>query len=227
MNLRSKVLRFLLFAFQSFCVEHYLPEMVGRKFDGLNNKRTGLENILPSTKSFPESFWNWNRQEHSRLVCSSPGYYCDQSWKKMLSRIIKSFFVFISRGGKQRRKNLFDFISLLRESIQPFDIVYFVAKWCLLKLRFLNPVFQFKDFPHISVFFQLTVLQILSGDSHCGPRKICGGRMREEYFPYFSAFQLSSLAGHLVFLTFSTCSAPKQQALSYQYALCTALQREQ
>ena len=56
MNLMSKVLRFLLFAFQSFCVEYYLPEMVGRKFDGLNNKRTGLENILPSTKSFPESF---------------------------------------------------------------------------------------------------------------------------------------------------------------------------
>ena len=48
--------------------------------------------------------------------------------KKMLSRIIKSFFVFISRGGKQRRKNLFDFISLLRESIQPFTIVNFVAK---------------------------------------------------------------------------------------------------
>ena len=56
MNLRSKVLRFLLFAFQSFCVEYYLPEMVGRKFDGLNNKRIGLKNILPSTKSFPESF---------------------------------------------------------------------------------------------------------------------------------------------------------------------------
>ena len=115
-----------------------------------------------------------------------------------------------------------------RESNQPFDIVCFVAKQCLLKKRFLNPVFQFKDFHTFqSFFFQLTVVQILSGDSHCGPRKICGGRMRKEYFPSFSAFQLCPLAGHLVFLTFSTCSAPKQQALSYQYALCTALQREQ
>ena len=56
MNLRSKVLRFLLFPFQSYCVEYYLPEMVGRKFDGLNNKRIGPKNILSSTKSFPESF---------------------------------------------------------------------------------------------------------------------------------------------------------------------------
>ena len=56
MNLRSKVLHFLSFPFQSYRVEYYLPEMVGRKFDGLNNKRTGLKNILPSTKSFPESF---------------------------------------------------------------------------------------------------------------------------------------------------------------------------
>ena len=40
-----------------------------------------------------------------------------------------------------------------RESNQPFDIVCFVAKQCLLKKRFLNPVFQFKDFHTFQSFF--------------------------------------------------------------------------
>ena len=76
----------------------------------------------------------------------------------MLSRIIKSFFVFIQRGGKQRRKNQFDFISFFavngnQSLIQPFDIICFVAKQCLLKKRFLNPVFQFKDFHTFQIFF--------------------------------------------------------------------------
>ena len=61
----------------------------------------------------------------------------------MLSRIITSFFAFfLERGEAETEKSVWLHIFFCGERgpIQPFDIVCFVAKRCLLKKKFLNPI---------------------------------------------------------------------------------------
>ena len=145
--------------------------------------------------------------------------------------MLSSPFWFLEREEADTEKSVIslDFLSYFAMNRNRFN--FFLYCWLCCKIMFAlrkRFSFQFAN-SKISEFFQLTVVQILSGESHCGPRKICGGRMRKEYFPSFSAFQLSSLAGHLdLFNLFRSKTASfVVSVILIQYALCTALQREQ